>query len=319
MKGLKKWFGDFFNADGKDEEFEKAKQQEQASGTSATPVEPKPEQEALAQPEVKPEPEAKPESEPKPKAVAEPKQEPQKQEARAEESPMTAAEMRIHVIEKILDMNKNAIDAQNPNLAKMIIWLEGNERTDAMYFAWADDKFRSGLNLRLKENLMAHLGSSGRDIIYKPADEIPEDARKVTDRVYLSFAPESRQVKKQGDHALIRVLSPAGVSGQDSYEIDPSVESSLYIGRGTGDGTAVNHIALDSSLAANVSRRHARIVFDNGRYFLRDLGSSNGTILCRAETEFTVDPEPTRVTYPLQEGDTIILGGQVRLHFSLKE
>ncbi len=48
-----------------------------------------------------------------------------------------------------------------------------------------------------------------------------------------------------------------------------------------------------------VSRRHARVVFDGGRYFLEDLGSGNGTLLNRV---------PVKGRVQIQIGDRIFIG-----------
>jgi pSer/pThr/pTyr-binding forkhead associated (FHA) protein len=55
--------------------------------------------------------------------------------------------------------------------------------------------------------------------------------------------------------------------------------------------------------AADVSRRHAEIRFEDGRFVLHDLGSANGTFLLRDDRLRRL-AGPT----PLQSGDAIVLG-----------
>jgi diguanylate cyclase (GGDEF)-like protein len=71
-------------------------------------------------------------------------------------------------------------------------------------------------------------------------------------------------------------------------------EHEFTIGREEG-----NHIVVDLD---NVSRRHAMIIRRQGRMFVKDLGSTNGTYLN--------DQEVTQET-PLRSGDLIKVGGSI--------
>jgi two-component system cell cycle response regulator len=71
-------------------------------------------------------------------------------------------------------------------------------------------------------------------------------------------------------------------------------ENDFTIGREEG-----NHIVVDLD---NVSRKHARILRKQGRMFVQDLGSTNGTYLN--------DQEVTQET-PLRSGDIIKVGGSI--------
>jgi diguanylate cyclase (GGDEF)-like protein len=71
-------------------------------------------------------------------------------------------------------------------------------------------------------------------------------------------------------------------------------EQEFTIGREEG-----NHIVVDLD---NVSRRHAMIIRRQGRMFVKDLGSTNGTYLN--------DAEVTQET-PLRSGDLIKVGGSI--------
>ncbi len=67
----------------------------------------------------------------------------------------------------------------------------------------------------------------------------------------------------------------------------------------------------DVTLAGGqVSRRHARIAWDGGRYVLHDLGSKNGTF---------VNGERVTAPRPLRDGDVIALAGQPSLALVFEE
>ncbi|MFZ0546525.1 MAG: FHA domain-containing protein [Candidatus Promineifilaceae bacterium] len=55
-----------------------------------------------------------------------------------------------------------------------------------------------------------------------------------------------------------------------------------------------------------VSRRHARITYQAGRYYVEDLGSTNGTFL---------NEQPVQTQVPLNHGDVIRLGESIRLTY----
>lgn len=75
------------------------------------------------------------------------------------------------------------------------------------------------------------------------------------------------------------------------------------IGRWDADGGVFPDVDLDSDdPEAKVSRRHARITVVEGKYFVEDLGSTNGTFVNRGKRL----PPGTR--QPLNDGDEIIVG-----------
>ena len=57
-----------------------------------------------------------------------------------------------------------------------------------------------------------------------------------------------------------------------------------------------------------VSRRHARLVFQNNQYLLEDLGSSNGTF---------VNGVQISKPWPLKNGDVISLGKMIQLEYQV--
>jgi hypothetical protein len=75
------------------------------------------------------------------------------------------------------------------------------------------------------------------------------------------------------------------------------------IGRWDADGGIFPDVDLDSDdPEAKVSRRHARIVLQEGQYYLEDQGSTNGTFVNRGRRL-----EPGQ-RHPLKDGDEIIVG-----------
>jgi hypothetical protein len=75
------------------------------------------------------------------------------------------------------------------------------------------------------------------------------------------------------------------------------------IGRWDADGGVFPDVDLDSDdPEAKVSRRHARITMVEGKYFVEDLGSTNGTFVNRGKR---LSPGTRQ---PLKDGDEIIVG-----------
>ena len=75
------------------------------------------------------------------------------------------------------------------------------------------------------------------------------------------------------------------------------------IGRWDADGGISPDVDLDSDdPEAKVSRRHARIILNNGQYLVEDLGSTNGTFINRGRRIPPGQPQP------LCEGDEVIVG-----------
>ncbi|MBA3513218.1 MAG: FHA domain-containing protein [Pyrinomonadaceae bacterium] len=84
------------------------------------------------------------------------------------------------------------------------------------------------------------------------------------------------------------------------------------IGRWDADGGIFPDVDLDSDdPEAKISRRHARITIREGKYFLEDLGSTNGTFVNRGKRLLPGHPQP------LFDGDEIIVGKTfLRFHVS---
>ncbi|MBL9038339.1 MAG: GGDEF domain-containing protein [Archangium sp.] len=98
-----------------------------------------------------------------------------------------------------------------------------------------------------------------------------------------------KDVQLQGEGCLVQIHGPE--LGK-KYVID--LEDGLTMGR-----DEQNAIIIDLD---NVSRRHASVTAREGQYFLKDLGSTNGTYLNDAEL---VEEQPLRA------GDLIKVGGAI--------
>ena len=102
------------------------------------------------------------------------------------------------------------------------------------------------------------------------------------------------------DQAHARLVIERGKSVGKQFLLS-AAES--HIGRWDADGGVFPDVDLDSDdPEAKVSRRHARISFNEGKYLLEDLGSTNGTFVNRGKRL------PPGVRQPLNDGDEIIVG-----------
>ncbi|MCK6585799.1 MAG: FHA domain-containing protein, partial [Anaerolineales bacterium] len=72
----------------------------------------------------------------------------------------------------------------------------------------------------------------------------------------------------------------------------------LTIGRDSTNGVAIND--------AEISRKHARLMFQGGKYVLEDLGSTNGTF---------VNGQRLAGPVVLKPGDVVSLGEQIVLMY----
>lgn len=103
-----------------------------------------------------------------------------------------------------------------------------------------------------------------------------------------------------GDKAHARLVIERGKSVGKQFLIS---SAEAHIGRWDADGGVFPDVDLDSDdPEAKVSRRHARIIFNNGQYVLEDLGSTNGTFVNRGKR---LSPGTSQ---PLNDGDEIIVG-----------
>jgi pSer/pThr/pTyr-binding forkhead associated (FHA) protein len=91
--------------------------------------------------------------------------------------------------------------------------------------------------------------------------------------------------------SLIELKPQIVVKGLEESVTQPFDEDCVIIGR-----RADNHIAIDED---NISRRHFSIERRDGIYFIRDMGSANGTYLNERRADFA----------QLADGDRLRMGG----------
>ena len=88
-------------------------------------------------------------------------------------------------------------------------------------------------------------------------------------------------------------------TGPDAGKVLELSQRELVIGRTAPAGLIIAH--------PEISRRHARVVYQQGNYILEDLGSSNGTF---------INGQPLRGSQTLTDGTEIQLGSQIKLVFN---
>lgn len=98
-----------------------------------------------------------------------------------------------------------------------------------------------------------------------------------------------KDMKVSGESCLVMIAGP--FLGKKYPLID---EDEFTVGR-----DEKNFIVCDMD---NVSRRHAQVVHRNGKFFVRDLGSTNGTYL---------NDEEIREEQPLRSGDLVKIGSAI--------
>lgn len=136
-------------------------------------------------------------------------------------------------------------------------------------------------------------------------------------------APQSASVTSLGVPS--EVFEPDGSASSPLIQVDKQLgtaHASLLIERGDMPGTEFRLIHDESTIGrwdadngvfpdvdldqhdsdAKVSRRHARIVRNNGSYFIEDLGSTNGTYVNRGRRLLPGNAQA------LNDGDELIVG-----------
>ena len=86
---------------------------------------------------------------------------------------------------------------------------------------------------------------------------------------------------------------------------------SLLIGRVSPSRNI--HPDIDCTADTGVSRRHAQLTTDGQRWFVEDLGSSNGTFVGPASGPLPEDPIPVGPRTELDDDDRIYVGAWTRI------
>lgn len=142
----------------------------------------------------------------------------------------------------------------------------------------------------------AHITSIGIPMVF----EEPKVGQEV-----LEAANNNHQIEK-GIRAKLVIERGASIGTEFSISADES-----NIGRWDADNGIFPDIDLDThDPEAKVSRRHARIIYENDKFLIEDLGSTNGTFVNRGRRLLPGTP------HILTDGDEIIVG-KTFLRFSI--
>jgi len=115
-----------------------------------------------------------------------------------------------------------------------------------------------------------------------------------------SLRPDEQQPQQSEKHMNCKLVIERG--GRVGKEF-PVTGAETHIGRWDADSGIFPDVDLDQDdPEAKVSRRHARIMNQNGQFFIEDLGSTNGTFVNRGRRLLPGHRQP------LQSGDEIIVG-----------
>lgn len=108
----------------------------------------------------------------------------------------------------------------------------------------------------------------------------------------------SNDNQPKGAHSCL-IIERGPATGVEFY----LTSDEAYLGRWDADNGIFPDVDLDAhDPEAKVSRRHARILRENDRYFIEDLGSTNGTFVNRGRRLIPGNRQP------LEDGDEIIVG-----------
>ena len=111
-----------------------------------------------------------------------------------------------------------------------------------------------------------------------------------------SDVPAVREAHRIDVSGYVADMDSAGMLVTD--DVEHPLRDALSIGRDAG-----NDIVRDQT---TVSRRHAMLLWSNGRWLIRDLGSANGTFVNGQRVPFDVP-------HPLRHGDRIGVGSETLL------
>jgi hypothetical protein len=122
--------------------------------------------------------------------------------------------------------------------------------------------------------------------------------------------PQAQSAKPASATARAKLSIERGEAAGTEFPID---RDEATIGRWDADNGIFPDVDLDTfDQEAKVSRRHARVICRDGRYFIEDLGSTNGTFINRGRRLLPGTPQP------LSDGDEIIVG-KTFLRFTIND
>lgn len=121
----------------------------------------------------------------------------------------------------------------------------------------------------------------------------------VVSQIDEAAAPQGNKTVQQANLSAKLIIDRGEAAGTEF----PVSREEATIGRWDADNGIFPDVDLDTfDQEAKVSRRHARVIFRDGKYFLEDLGSTNGTFINRGRRLLPGTPQA------LVDGDEIIVG-----------
>ncbi|MBB6098646.1 hypothetical protein HNR42_002081 [Deinobacterium chartae] len=160
-------------------------------------------------------------------------------------------------------------------------------------------------------------------VIYPPQAEIPRDSTTVITPTDLEKRPAETPVQGAAgvaaspETASVPVVSPAPQPARLAFkrfgaltgDVVPLHAGRMVVGRFDASTGPVEIDVSGLPGAEHVSRRHAELYLEGGRWMVRDLGSTNGVFVKRAQDE-AFGP---RLTAPvaLEDGDELAFGNMV--------
>lgn len=161
--------------------------------------------------------------------------------------------------------------------------------------------FERTLVSEFQEFLLSHAKKEGYEIVGRPTIEFKNDSSLSLGELVIESSLESRDTESVSEIGSTEVIAP---------KFSPVREKKAYLVRiGSGGETKFSLTgrsirigrAPDNDIVIpdpNVSRHHARIDNVSTRYVLKDLGSTNGTLVNSLRSG----------EHNLKEGDSIIIG-----------
>lgn len=159
--------------------------------------------------------------------------------------------------------------------------------------ARAENEPRAG---EKREPAEAHAAAAAKSQVITPART--SLFKQSGERGHEESLPPLRRTGSTNAHAKLVIHRGRAVGKEFALCEDES-----HIGRWDADGGIFPDVDLDSDdPEAKVSRRHARITRRGEKYYVEDLGSTNGTFVNRGRRLLPGDRQP------LRDGDEVIVG-----------
>lgn len=168
----------------------------------------------------------------------------------------------------------------------------------------------------------------GQQLNQTTRSQMPENNSAVIEQPVF----QSAHVTSVGIPAIVEELKyeQAALESSNNHHSEKGIAAKLVIERGASVGTEFNISADESNIGrwdadngifpdidldthdpeAKVSRRHARIIYENDKFLIEDLGSTNGTFVNRGRRLLPGTPQI------LTDGDEVIVG-KTFLRFSI--